>query len=586
MQQLQRPSSSRSSRLVFWAVAPLMMITGACTGSIAPSGGSAGPGAAGESPSSGGALPGSTSPASPSSPGTNGGPSSPTPGDPAAGVCQPAARRLWRLTPEQYRRTVEAMFPGQHAAGQGLARTLTVDAEGFSNDAGALSMTPPHVTEIVQSSFQLARDVTADPGALLPCLAGGAPDDACLRTLVTRYGGQAFRRDLAPAEIDRLLTFTRSGVQRDLREGLRQFFMYLLASPHFLYRTELGPESAGGTGAVALDGFEKASALSYFLTDGPPDEALLTAARAGQLEDRAALGAEARRLLATPQGAGGFSRMLRETFQSDSVAGEQKDPAVFKTWSDVVARDLAAETDAFMTHILWNEDGKLGTLLNAGYSLLNPGLAKFYGVDDPGGGAGFHKVAFPAGQRAGLLTQASRLAVGAEADDSNPVRRGLFIREVFLCQEVPAPPADLNVMVPAQDGQWRERLAVHAKDPRCAGCHAQMDALGLAFERYDGVGLYRDSHFNKPLDTTGTMTGAGADVPFKDGVELAALLARSPEVERCFAGHVFRYALGRKEEEADRCALNRLADQFRNSGGDVRTLATAIVTDDAFTQRR
>ena len=62
---------------------------------------------------------------------------------------------------------------------------------------------------------------------------------------------------------------------------------------------------------VTLTPFEKASALSYFLTDGPPDAELLAAARAGALETTAQLEAHTRRLLAKPEMAPGLDPLRR-----------------------------------------------------------------------------------------------------------------------------------------------------------------------------------------------------------------------------------------------------------------------------------
>jgi len=70
----------------------------------------------------------------------------------------------------------------------------------------------------------------------------------------------------------------------------------LFASPQFLFRTELGPPETDGKTPITLTAFEKASSLSYFLTDGPPDGELLAAARAGAL-DVPAIETQARRLL-------------------------------------------------------------------------------------------------------------------------------------------------------------------------------------------------------------------------------------------------------------------------------------------------
>jgi hypothetical protein len=374
--------------------------------------------------------------------------------------------------------------------------------------------------------------------------------------------------------------------QPTIGEGVKQLFLYLFSSPQFLFRTELGRD---GAGPAPMTGFEKASALSYFLTDGPPDAALFAAARDGALETGAPLEAAARRLLTSPQAAPGLVRLMRESFRTDEVTGVQKDAMVFPAWTPALAGDLAREAESFLGQVVWKEGGKLSTLLTADFSMVSDALAAFYGVAERA--PGFHKVTLPPGQRAGLLTQAGLLATLAIADEGNPVRRGLYVRELLMCQEVPPPPADLNVVLPPQDGkrQWRERLREHSADPRCASCHSQMDAIGLAFEHYDGIGRYRDKDLGRPIDTAGVLTGLrSGDAPFRDAVELARLLAGAPEVRRCFVGRALRYAQGRNldDQHLDRCTLERLGKRFDDSGGDVLDLAVALTTDASFTVRQ
>jgi hypothetical protein len=506
------------------------------------------------------------------------------PVDPPAQDCAAPPRRIWRLTPEQYSRSVQAVLPAVLRAGDAIANSLAVSSDAFSNEAAAMTFTGPHVNQILQSAFSLARTAAGEPARLLPCLGQTPVARACLEELVGGYGGRAFRRTLAADEIQRLADFVAR--QPTTAEGVKQLFLYLFASPQFLFRTELGPDRAG---PVPMTSFEKASALSYFLTDGPPDATLFAAARDGALETGAQLEAAAKRLLASPEAAPGLVRLMRESFRTDAVTGAQKDATVFPAWTPALAADLATEAERFLGQVVWREGGKLSTLLTADFSMGNDALAAFYGVPDRG--PGFHKLTFPPGQRAGLLTQAGLLATQAIADEGNPVRRGLYVRELVMCQEVPAPPADLNVVLPPQDGQrqWRERLKSHSADPRCASCHSQMDAIGLGFEHYDGIGRYRDKDLNRPLDTAGVLTGlASGDAPFRDAVELARLLAAAPEVRHCFVGRALRYAQGRHVDELhlDRCTLQRLGKRFDDSGGDVLDLAVALTTDPSFTERQ
>jgi hypothetical protein len=477
---------------------------------------------------------------------------------------------------------VQAVLPAVQRAGDAIVNSLTVNTEAFSNEAAAMTFTGPHVNQLLQSSFTLAKTAATDPAKLLPCLGTSPVPRTCLEELVSTNGARAFRRTLAADEIQRLADFVAK--QPTTAEGVKQLFLYFFSSPYFLFRTELGADRAG-----PMTGFEKASALSYFLTDGPPDAALFDAARTGALETGAQLEAAARRLLASPQAAPGLVRLMRESFRTDEVTGVQKDPVAFPTWTPALAADLAREAESFLGQVVWKEGGKLSTLLTADFTMASDALAAFYGATERG--PGFHKVTFPPGQRAGLLTQAGLLSTLAIAEEGNPVRRGLYVRELVMCQEVPPPPATLNVVIPPQDGKsnWRERLRAHSADPLCAGCHVQMDAIGLGFEHYDGIGRYRDKDLGRPLDTSGVLTGLSrGDAPFRDAVELARLLSTAPEVRHCFVGRALRYAQGRTldEKHLDRCTLERLGKRFDDSGGDVLDLAVALTTDSSFTVRQ
>src|SRR5260221_3078675 len=76
----------------------------------------------------------------------------------------------------------------------------------------------------------------------------------------------------------------------------------------------------------------------------------------------------------------------------------------------------------------------------AHHGFVNGDLAAIYGIPAPA--AEFERVAFqPESERAGLLGQALFLALSAKPDDTSITGRGLFVREQFLCQHVPPPPA-------------------------------------------------------------------------------------------------------------------------------------------------
>ena len=89
------------------------------------------------------------------------------------------------------------------------------------------------------------------------------------------------------------------------------------------------------------------------------------------------------------------------------------------------------------------------------------------------------------------------------------MRRGVFVRHQLLCQSLPSPPENLNVMPPGLDPSLttRARFQRHSSDAACSGCHQHIDPVGFGFERYDGVGAYRETEAGMPIDGSGEVLG-------------------------------------------------------------------------------
>ena len=107
----------------------------------------------------------------------------------------------------------------------------------------------------------------------------------------------------------------------------------------------------------------------------------------------------------------------------------------------------------------------------------------------------FDRVQFPAEQgRAGVLGQALFLTLTSKPEETAPTSRGLFVREQFLCQQVPPPPPGVDTNLPPIEESLprnnRERLASHTTNKACSSCHALIDPIGFAFEKFDAVGMY------------------------------------------------------------------------------------------------
>ena len=112
---------------------------------------------------------------------------------------------------------------------------------------------------------------------LTPC--GAMPSDkACVQEYLLSFAERAFRHPPSTDEqtaITGQLWTEMSAAGATLAEALGYGVYAILSSPSFLYRTELGADAASDG---PLTPHELATAISLFLTDGPPDDELLAAA--------------------------------------------------------------------------------------------------------------------------------------------------------------------------------------------------------------------------------------------------------------------------------------------------------------------
>ena len=174
-----------------------------------------------------------------------------------------------------------------------------------------------------------------------------------------------------------------------------------------------------------------------------------------------------------------------------------------------------------------------------------------------------------------MLGQALFLTLSSKPDVTAPTGRGLFVREQFLCQQVPPPPPGVDTnLAPVEESKPvtnRERMAMHASNHMCAGCHNLIDPIGFGFEKFDAIGMRREKHkllfypnltgvaarrakpkeIDLDLDTKGWVAGL-PDSQFTSPRQLGELLARTPQCQECVVKQVFRYMSGRQDTPADR----------------------------------
>src|SRR5437867_6007299 len=241
-----------------------------------------------------------------------------------------------------------------------------------------------------------------------------------------------------------------------------------------------------------------------------PDDALFEAARRGDLRKAEVLEAEARRMLKDPK-----SKALVENFAGQWL-GTRKlkmvspDPDRFPAFDEELRSAMARETELFFEAVL-KEDRSVLDFVDADFTFLNEKLARHYGISGVEGKE-LRRVTFNASsERGGVLTSGTVLTITSNPTRTSPVKRGKWVMEQIL--GTPPPPAPPNVPKLADDkkepltGTLRQRMEQHRKDPICASCHTQMDAIGFGMENFDAVGKWRAKDGDIAIDASGTLPG-------------------------------------------------------------------------------
>lgn len=475
----------------------------------------------------------------------------------AKAIAKPVLRRL---THSQYDNTVRDLLGDISRPSRQFPPEDFID--GFKNQYEGQSISPLLAEAYGEAAARLAEKV--NPGDL--------------SNFVASFGKRAFRRPLTARETARYQALMKAAGPEAVVEAMLQ-------SPSFLYR----PETATRPEDVP---YVRASRLSYLLWDTMPDEALVAAAEKGGLNTPDGFEAQARRMLADPRAATALDEFTSQWLRFDRVVTMVKDRRSHPNFTRETAVSMTEETRRFVADLVWNNRDFL-EFYTSPATFINGDMASLYGMKAPSDD--FSRVAYPEGSgRAGIISHATFLALTSKPSETSPTARGLFVREQFLCQNVPQPPPGVNTNLPPQSEEKpmtnRERLQLHLSNPSCASCHNLIDPIGLGLEKYDGVGSYRKDltmripSFDRkqaprsvsvPIDSRGWVAGIEGS-EFETPAQLGAALARTPQCQECLVKLYFRYAMGRRETVSDRPVIARALDDFRQSQFRFQQLMIAI----------
>ena len=513
-------------------------------------------------------------------------------GDKAGVVAEPdpvgGPALVRRLTESQYRATVADIFGPDIPIAARFEKG--VRADGLLSIGTSQSGMSPFSIEQYDAAARTVAEAVVSPerrGQLIPCspAAEAAFDQDCATAFVERYGPRLLRRPLRQEEIDRYVAAGRDGHARlgNFYEGLKYALVGMMVAPEFLLRVEQTEPTPENHDVAQLDDYSKAARLSYFLTNSTPDEELMRAAGAGELDTGKGLAAQVDRLIQSPRFEGSVRAFFEDMLEFDLFADLAKDPAIYPAFNSTVAAEAQEQTLKTITDHLINRKGDYRDLFTTRETYLTRALGIVYRLPVPTRN-GWEKTEFPEDSgRAGIQSHISFLALHSHPGRSSATLRGKAIREIFLCQDVPDPPANVsftavNEADNAAKPTARDRLRIHNTEPGCAGCHKILDPPGLVLENFDGLGTYRSHENGALIDTSGDLDGNA----FNSGAGLSQALRNHPETSRCLVEKMYRYAVGRDTVWEERPYMDYLLASFGVDGYQVPRLMRTIALSNNF----
>jgi hypothetical protein len=450
----------------------------------------------------------------------------------------------------------------------------------------------PHVgTTRIEGPFNAtpAVDSPSRRRVLLCKPARAADEMPCARRILGGVAARAFRRPATDADVDLLTQFYQEGRRdKDFEVGIETALSRILASPQFIYRIEEEPPGLAPGQTYRISDIDLASRLSFFLWSGPPDDALLAAARQRRLSDPVVLEQQVRRMLKHPR-----ARALTANFAGQWLNLRGLDSVVpvaslYPDFDDPLRQAMRTEVEMLFDSII-REDRRVIDLLTADYTFVNERLARHYGIPHVYG-SHFRRVELGPGMeiRRGLLGKGAFLTTTSKPERTSPVTRGKWIMTNILGVSPPDPPPDVpplparatDVRGNAGEPSMRDKMLEHRVRPDCVQCHRLMDPIGFSLENFDAIGQWRSHDEGTPIDVSadlfdGTKVSGAADLQ-------AWLTGHSEQFARVTIEKLMTYALGRGLAHQDMPVVRAIARDTARQGHRFSALVLAIVKSPPF----
>ena len=503
----------------------------------------------------------------------------------------PVAMR--RLTQAQYRQSIEDIFSSAIKLG-GRFEPDVREGGLMAVGASEVSVTASGLEQYDKMARSIGMQVVDEQNraALIPCkpASATAPDDACAKQFLSAVGRYVYRRPLNEAEIKTLVDGTHKVAAQlgDFYKGLGLGVASLLSAPQFLFVQEVSEPDPAHPGQLRLNAYSKATRLSFLIWNSTPDDQLLAAAEKGELHTAKGVAKQVDRLLASPRVEAGTRAFFTDMLGFDTFDTLAKDTTLYPKFTAKVAVDAQEQTMKTIVDHLLTKNLDYRDLFTTRSTFLTPLLGAVYRLPvhtDDALLSSWAPYEYPAGaQQAGILTQASFVALHSPPGRSSPTIRGKALREMILCQKVPDPPGNVNfnLVQDTNNPQYRTvraRLTAHATEAMCTGCHKIMDPVGLAMENFDTIGGFRAQENGAPIDVSGELDG----IKFTDPAGLGKAVHDNASATSCLVNRVYSYGVGHKITQSEKTWIaETLVKQFAADGYRLPALLKRIATSDTF----
>jgi len=476
--------------------------------------------------------------------------------------------RVWRVRPQIYMSYVPRVSKNVRV-GQPFS---TSSAPGFKDYADLFVVDEPTINQLFRNARELVAVQCGESRfskplkefeTLLASAGNPAERTPAMEAAIRKQFQIALFRDPADAELTRFTELMEKNIaDAGPGVGVKSTLAAILMLPEAMYRFELAAGEPDEYGRVMLPPRELAYAISFALTDSPPDNELLKAVETSFNAQPQALAESARSESASRSLRLGVKRavadQVKRLLNDDRIQKPQimrffdqyfEYPAAEEVFKDLGRGQwrpevLVNDTRMLIQMILDEDRDVLEQLLTTNKSFVNarfdtkeskyvPAKAvkkeepkkdkktgKLIPVPprDPLTKAEVHDwyslpldwewtdkqpVEFSRDQRAGILTQPSWLAAFASNNENHAIQRGKWVRERLLGGVVPDLPISVDAKLPdAPQETLRTRMEITRQD-YCWQCHRKMNPLGLMFEHYDFLGRYRETEPVVDVEATG-----------------------------------------------------------------------------------